>query len=190
MPKTDNPRRLPADLPEPADDGPADRLPGTLLPPVSLPSTGGGRVDLSTFTGTTVACCYPMTGRPDREIPEGWDSIPGARGCTPQSCSFPDHHEELRGLGARVFGLSTQATAFQQEAAGRLHLPFELLRDHNLAFAKKVGLPTFEVEGEKLTKRLNMVSEDGRPEKVFYPVFPPNESARRVFEWHSARRAE
>jgi len=157
---------------------------------VSLASTSGAEVDLSALSGTSVVYCYPMTGSADRKLPEDWDRIPGARGCTPQSCAFRDHHEELRSLGARVFGLSTQATAYQQEAAGRLHLPFELMRDHNLAFAKKVGLPTFEVEGEKLTERLNMVSEDGRPEKVFYPVFPPNESARRVFEWHSARRAE
>lgn len=178
---------LPAGLPEPADDGGADHLPGRRLPPVPLPTTGGGLVDLSSLPGTTVVYCYPMTGRPDRGLPEGWDGIPGARGCTPQSCSFRDHHEELRGLGARVFGLSTQDTAYQREAVERLHLPFELLSDEGLTFASEVGLPAFEVGDEVLTKRLTMVLEDGRVEKVFYPVFPPNENARGVIEWLSAR---
>ncbi len=162
-------------------------LPEKHLPPVSLASTDGGRVDLSALPGLTVVYCYPMTGRPDQDLPEGWDDIPGARGCTPQSCGFRDHHAEIRGLGARVFGLSTQGTEYQWEAAERLRLPFALLSDENLDFARSVGLPTFEVEGDALTKRLTMIAEDGKIEKVFYPVFPPNESAQRVIEWLSAR---
>ena len=190
MTGTDNLQALPADLPEPADDGAAEHLPGMDLPSVPLASTGGGSVDLSSLSGTTVVYCYPMTGRPDRALPEGWDGIPGARGCTPQSCSFRDHHQDLRDLDARVFGLSTQGTAYQQEAVERLHLPFELLSDAGLTFAKEAGLPTFEVEGVLLTKRLTMILEGGRVEKVFYPVFPPNESAERVIEWLSARASE
>ncbi len=180
-------QRLPADLPEPADDGAADHLPGMRLPPVPLPSTDGGRVDLSALPGTTVVYCYPMTGRPDRDLPRNWDEIPGARGCTPQSCSFRDHHEELCELGARVFGLSTQGTGYQREAAERLHLPFALLSDEGLDFARAAGLPTFRVDGTVLTKRLTMILDDGGISKVFYPVFPPNENAQRVVEWLSAR---
>lgn len=185
-----NLQRLPADLPEPADDGAADHLPGMSLPPVSLPSTGGVSVDISSLSGTTVIYCYPMTGRPDLDLPAGWDGIPGARGCTPQSCSFRDHHQVLHELGARVFGLSTQGTAYQREAVERLHLPFELLGDEDLVFANEVGLPTFEIEGVGLTKRLTMIVEDGRIEKVFYPVFPPNENAGRVLKWLSARASK
>ena len=190
MPDKDNLQTLPANLPEPDDDGGADHLPGMSLPSVSLPSTGGEGVDLSALPGTTVVYCYPMTGRPDRELPEGWDGIPGARGCTPQSCSFRDHHEELRNLGTRVFGLSTQGTAYQREAVERLHLPFDLLGDEDLVLVREAGLPTFEVEGDVLTKRLTMILEDGRVEKVFYPVFPPNENAERVVQWLSARATE
>jgi len=183
----DDLQQLPADLPEPVDDGAADHLPGRHLLRISLASTGGGRVDLSSLPGLTVVYCYPMTGRPDRDLPPNWDEIPGARGCTPQSCSFRDHHEELSELGARVFGLSTQGTEYQREAAERLRLPFALLSDEGLAFALAVGLPTFEVKGDALTKRLTMIVDDGRIDKVFYPVFPPDESAQRVVEWLSAR---
>lgn len=183
----DDLQRLPADLPEPVDDGAADHLPGLRLPPVPLASTDGGRVDLSGLPGLTVVYCYPMTGRPDRDLPEGWDEIPGARGCTPQSCSFRDHHEELNKLGARVFGLSTQGTAYQREAAERLRLPFALLSDEGLAFARAVGLPTFEVEGDALTRRLTMILDNGRISKVFYPVFPPNKSAEQVVDYLSER---
>lgn len=182
-----NVQDLPAGLPVPEDDGAADHLFGMRLPSVPLPSTGGERVDLSALPGTAVVYCYPMTGRPDRELPAGWDEIPGARGCTPQSCSFRDHHAGLRRLGARVFGLSTQSTAYQREAAERLHLPFPLLSDADLAFAGALRLPTFEVEGGVLTKRLTMILEDGTVEKVFYPVFPPGEDAERVLEWLSGR---
>jgi peroxiredoxin len=124
-----------------------------------------------------------MTGRPDRSLPAGWDEIPGARGCTPQSCSFRDHHAELRVLGASVFGLSTQDTDYQREAATRLHLPFALLSDSDLAFAGALDLPTFEVEGMVLLKRLTLIIDEGWIEKVFYPVFPPDRSAEEVVEW-------
>ena len=174
---------LPPNLPVPEDDGASDHLPGTSLPRVSLPSTSGERVDLSGLPGRTVVYCYPMTGRPGRNLPEGWDDIPGARGCTPQSCGFRDHHAEILALGARVYGLSTQGTDYQREVAERLDLPFELLSDEGLAFARALNLPTFEADGATLLKRLTLVVEDGRVEKVFYPVFPPDENAREVAAW-------
>ncbi len=142
-------------------------------------------MDLSALDGRTVVYCYPMTGRPGRALPQGWDEIPGARGCSPQSCSFRDHHAELRDLGARVFGISTQDTDHQLEAAERLHLPFELLSDEDLKFAAALGLPTFEVEGVGLLRSLTFVANDGLIEKVFYPVFPPNKNAEEVIEWLS-----
>ncbi len=177
--------KLPEGLPVPEDDGAADHLPGAQLPSVPLRSTAGNVVDLSALSGRTVVYCYPLTGRPDRDLPQGWDEIPGARGCTPQSCAFRDHHAELRDLGARVYGLSTQDTDYQREAAERLHLPFELLSDEDLAFAEAISLPTFEAEGMVLLKRLTFVANDGRIEKVFYPVFPPNKNAEEVVEWLS-----
>jgi peroxiredoxin len=176
-------QELPKNLPEPTDDGASDHLPGTSIPPVSLRSTAGEPVDLSALSGRTVVYCYPLTGRPDRELPQGWDEIPGARGCTPQSCAFRDHHEEFRTLGARVFGLSTQDTEYQREAVERLNLSYELLSDEDLEFTRALGLPTFEVEGMILLKRLAMVIEDGSIEKVFYPVFPPDKNAEEVIEW-------
>jgi peroxiredoxin len=182
-----NPYELPNDLPVPEDDGAADHLPGMRLPPVPLMATSGEVVDLSALPGRTVVYCYPMTGRPDRSLPTGWDEIPGARGCTPQSCSFRDHHAELGSLGARVFGLSTQDTEYQSEAATRLHLPFALLSDAELAFAGALGLPTFEVDGMVLLKRLTLVIDEGWIEKVFYPVFPPDRSAEEVVEWLISR---
>jgi peroxiredoxin len=185
MARAKDPHRLPEGIPVPTDDGACDHLPGLGLPSVRLASTVGGSVDLSGLSGRTVVYCYPRTGRPDQDLPRGWDEIPGARGCTPQSCSFRDHHEELRALGARVFGLSTQETDYQREAAERLRLPFELLSDEELTFAKALRLPTFEVEGMTLIKRLTLVVEDGRIEKVFYPVFPPDENAEEVIGWLS-----
>jgi peroxiredoxin len=183
MAKTENLYDLPEGIPAPTNDGAADHLPGMQLPSVPLTSTSGDNVDLSSLSGVTVVYCYPMTGRPDRELPRGWDEIPGARGCTPQSCSFRDHYSELRDLGARVFGLSTQSTGYQQEAVGRLQLPFELLSDERLAFAAALGLPTFEVDGTTLLKRLTLIIEGGRIEKVFYPVFPPGKNAEEVLAW-------
>lgn len=179
---------LPKGIPAPTDDGACNHLPGARVPSLALPSTSGGIVDLSDLPGRTVVYCYPMTGRPDQDLPPGWDGIPGARGCTPQSCAFRDHHEELRALGARVFGLSTQGTDYQREAAERLHLPFELLNDEGLAFTRALGLPTFEVEGMMLVKRLTLVIRGGWIEKVFYPVFPPGENAAEVIGWLQSSR--
>jgi peroxiredoxin len=183
VPRADNLHELPEGLPVPTDDGACDHLPGMRLPPVILPSTAGERVDLSELPGRTVVYCYPRMGRPDEDLPRGWDGIPGARGCTPQTCAFRDHHAELRILGARVFGLSTQSTEYQREAADRLHLPFELLSDKELSVAGALGLPTFEVEGTTLIKRLTLIIDDGRIEKVFYPVFPPDENAEEIIGW-------
>jgi peroxiredoxin len=176
---------LPEGIPMPIDDGACDHLPGMLLPPVAPSSTSGEPVDLSNLPGKSVVYSYPRTGRPDENLPRGWDEIPGARGSTPQSCAFRDHHAELQTLGARVFGLSTQDTGYQQEAAERLRLPFELLSDESLIFAKALDLPTFEVEGMTLIKRLTLVIDDGRIQKAFYPVFPPGENATEVLEWLS-----
>ena len=186
MARTENPYELPEDLPVPTDDGAADHLPGIQIPSVPLSSTAGETVDLSALPGRTVVYCYPMTGRPGSDLPSGWDEIPGARGCTPQSCSFRDHHAELRALGARVFGLSTQDTEYQREATQRLRLPFALLSAEDLAFADALRLPTFEVDDMVLLKRLTLIISDGRIEKVFYPVFPPDRSAQDVVGWLEA----
>lgn len=175
---------LPADLPRPVDDGGCDHLPGAMVPGTSLVSTTGRRVDLSALpAGRTVIYCYPATGVPGEPLPDGWDAIPGARGCTPQTCSFRDHHAELKELGAAVFGLSTQSPAIQKELSERLHLPFEVLSDAALEFTTALGLPTFEVEGRTLTKRVTLIVKDGMVEAALYPVFPPNESAAQTLDW-------
>ena len=187
--RSDNLYELPRDLPVPRDDGACAHLTGMKLPRLALASTGGSRVDLSALKGRTVVYIYPRTGRPDEESPPGWNEIPGARGCTPQSCAFRDHHEELKRAGAaRVFGLSTQDTDYQREAAARLHLPFELLSDEKLEFAKALKLPTFEVDGMKLIKRMALVTRDGAIEKVFYPVFPPDRNAGDVLAWLATQK--
>ncbi len=188
MPRTDNVYELPANLPVPVDDGGCDHLPGLRLPSVSLMSTAGQMVDLSRLRGWTVVYCYPRTGRPDQELPRGWNEIPGARGCTPQSCAFRDHYGQLVTLGARVFGLSTQTTDYQREAVGRLGLPFSILSDADLRLAKALRLPTFEVESMVLIKRLTLVLRDGKIEKVFYPVFPPDKNAEQVIAWLTEAR--
>jgi peroxiredoxin len=175
---------LPAGLPPPVDDGACRHLVGMAMPQVTLGSTAGRKVDLSALpAGRTVIYCYPMTGVPEKPLPEGWDLIPGARGCTPQSCSFRDHYRELADLGATVFGLSTQNTAYQREMTERLHLPFEVLSDSELRFAQALRLPTFEAESRQLIKRLTLVVRDGVIEHVFYPVFPPDASAMEVVAW-------
>jgi peroxiredoxin len=141
-------------------------------------------VDLSNLTAArTVIYCYPMTGVPGKPLPEGWDMIPGARGCTPQTCGFRDHYKELLRLQAEVFGLSTQTTEYQLEMAQRLHLPFEILSDAEFRLCEALRLPTFEVEGMRLVRRLTLIVRGGRVEHVFYPVFPPNESADQVMRW-------
>ncbi len=180
--------QLPDNLPMPSDDGACDHLPGLPVPSLPLLATSGEMVDLSALPGRTVVYCYPRTGRPDREPPQGWDDIPGARGCTPQSCAFRDHYREVQALGANVFGLSTQTSDYQREAAERLHLPFPLLSDSNLAFADALRLPTFEFEGIKLLKRVTLIVRDGVIEHVFYPVFPPDKNAEAVIAWLSTNR--
>lgn len=183
MPRTDNLYELPHDLPAPVDDGACDHLVGIRLPSIPLLSTAGRLVDVSRSAGRTVIYVYPRTGRPDVDPPQGWNEIPGARGCTPQSCAFRDHYQELRRHGAQVFGLSTQDTEYQREAAERLHLPFELLSDAALAFTKSLRLPTFTVEGMPLIRRLTLIVREARIEKVFYPVFPPDRNAADVLAW-------
>ena len=185
MARAHDPTYLPENLPVPENDGASDHLPGMRLPSVPLMSTAGEPLDLSRLSGRTVVYCYPRTGRPDQDSPPGWDEIPDARGCTPQSCSFRDHHEELRALGARAFGLSTQDTEYQREATRRLQLPFELLGDERLEFARAINLPTFGVDSMTLLKRITLIIDSGRIEKVFYPVFPPDKNAQEVIEWLS-----
>lgn len=184
MARTDNVMELPKDLPIPQDDGACKHLTGMKLPSLVLRSTRGRLVDLSKLKGTTVVYIYPRTGRPDQEVPTGWNAIPGARGCTPQSCAFRDHYQELKKLGvSELFGLSTQDTAYQQEAAERMHLPFEILSDEKLEFTKALRLPVFEVDGMKLIKRITLIVRDGTIAKVFYPVFPPDKNAEEVLSW-------
>jgi peroxiredoxin len=185
-----DPTLLPAGLPVPIDDGAAQHLTGLKLPSVKLAATDGSQVDLSAIFGRTVVYAYPRTGVPGQPLPEGWDQIPGARGCTPQSCSFRDHHAEFRQLGVdHVFGLSTQDTDYQREAAARLHLPFPLLSDERLALANAIRLPTFSVAGMTLLKRMALVIDDGMVSKVFYPVFPPDKNAEEVVSWLGRRPA-
>jgi peroxiredoxin len=183
MPQT-NLNQLPANLPRPKDDGGARHLTGMALPDVELPSTENRRVNLSKVSAPRIVIyAYPMTGRPDRQLPQGWDDIPGARGCTPETCGFRDHHKDLAKLHAEVFGVSTQDTAYQQEMVKRLEVPFEVLSDEQMAFARALKLPTFTVEGMTLLKRLTIVARSGRIERVFYPVFPPDKHAEEVIAW-------
>jgi len=193
MPQRSDLYTLPDDLPVPTDDGACDHLVGMVLPSIPLRSTDGREIDLAALPGRTVVYIYPRTGRPDHPGSAAWDAIPGARGCTPQSCGFRDHHAELRSLGASaVYGLSTQTTDYQHEVVERLHLPFPLLSDSALAFTRALRLPTFEFEpyrDESSThlKRMALVIRDGRIEKVFYPVFPPDRNAADVMEWFRAK---
>jgi peroxiredoxin len=179
---------LPADLPAPEDDGAADHLRGTLMPHIELPSTGGRSVALDRLgPGRSVLYIYPMSGQPGVDLPDGWNEIPGARGCTPEACGFRDHHAELRAAGAvTVYGLSSQSTAYQAELAERLGLPFEILSDTGHALGQALDLPTFTAGGERLYKRLTMIVADGRVEHVFYPIFPPDEHAAQVLDWLSS----
>ena len=189
MASTHDPNVLPTDLPVPEDDGAARHLVRMRLPSLALTATNGTQVDLAKLAGRTVVYIYPRTGRPGVALPEGWDAIPGARGCTPQSCSFRDHFTELKSLGVEhLFGLSTQDTEYQREAADRLHLPFAILSDPELRFARALSLPTFEAAAMTLLKRMVLVIDDGVIAKVFYPVFPPDESAAAVTGWLRASR--
>ena len=177
---------LPADLPVPQDDGACVHLPAMALPSLRLRATSGDGVDLAALPGRPVVSAYPRTGQPGVAVAPGWDAIPGARGCTPESCAFRDHYQELRGLGAAVFGLSTQTTAYQQEAVARLHLPFALLSDADLALTQALRLPTFVFDGMTLIKRLTLIVRDGGIEQVMYPVFPPDAHAGEVVRWLGA----
>jgi peroxiredoxin len=176
-------------LPAPEDDGAARHLPGLRIPSIPLPATDGATVDLSALPGLTVLYAYPRTGRPGEPNPDGWDAIPGARGCTPQTCAFRDHFAELQSLGvAHLYGLSTQNTAYQRELAQRLHLPFPILSDEHLVLTKALSLPTFSTNGMTLLKRLALILRDGVIEHVFYPVFPPDQNAADVVTWLRAQR--
>ena len=175
---------LPADLPVPSDDGAADHLPGMAVPDLALQGTTDPACLGTLGPGRTVIYIYPMTGRPGVATPDGWDSIPGARGCTTEACDFRDHHQELLSAGASgVYGLSSQDTDYQREAVERLHLPFQMLADPGLLLAGALDLPTFEVGGQRLYKRLTLIVRNNRIEHVFYPVFPPNEHAAQVLTW-------
>jgi peroxiredoxin len=183
LPQT-NLNQLPANLPRPKDDGAARHLKGMALPDLELPSTSNRRVNLSKIAAPRVVIyAYPMTGRPDRQLPQGWDDIPGARGCTPETCGFRDHHKDLAKLQTEVFGVSTQDTPYQQEMVKRLEVPFEVLSDEHMELARALKLPTFTVEGITLLKRLTLVARNGRIEQVFYPVFPPDKHAEEVIAW-------
>ena len=177
-------------LPRPEDDGAARHLPGSRVPALDLPATSGADVALAELPGRTIVYVYPLTGRPGIALPEDWDAIPGARGCTPQSCAFRDHHAELLAAGAdRIFGLSAQDTDYQREAALRLHLPFPLLSDAALRLTTALRLPVMLVGGATLLKRMALIIEDGVIAHVFYPVFPPDRNAADVLEWLRARQA-
>lgn len=175
---------LPPDLPVPVDDGAADHLVGQVVPPIALASTADRSVVLSELRGRTVVYAYPRTSVPGEPLPPGWDEIPGARGCTPETCGFRDHHAKLLDAGAAaVFGLSTQPTDYQQELATRLNLPFEILSDASFAFTDALGLPTFETSRMRLLRRLTLIVRNGVVEQVFYPVFPPDTHAAAVLDW-------
>ncbi|PZX19755.1 peroxiredoxin [Palleronia aestuarii] len=175
-------------LPAPDDDGAADHLEGLALADLPLPSTDGADVRLAVEPGITILFAYPMTSQPGTDLPEGWDAIPGARGCTPQTCAYRDRMSDLQAAGAaRVYGLSTQSTAWQLEAKERLGLPYPLLSDAHLHLAEAMSLPVMEVAGETLLRRLTMIVEDGMIRRVHYPVFPPDADAGRVVDWLRAR---
>jgi peroxiredoxin len=182
---THDPYVLPAGLPAPVDDGAADHLTAAELPDLVLPSSRGA-VNLRDFE---VLYVYPRTGRPGQPLLPGWDEIPGARGCTPQSCGFRDHSAELTALGARVAGVSTQSLEDQVEFAQRNNMPFPVISDEWLDLARDPGLPTFEVEGLTLYKRLALIAERGKIVKVFYPVFPPDRNAEEVLAWLGSSRS-
>ena len=171
-------------IPAPVDDGATRHLLGATMAAIPLQATDGHQIGLSALHGRSIVYAYPRTGQPGIDNPPGWDLIPGARGCTPQTCSFRDHFAELKVLGIQhLFGLSTQDPAYQREAAERLHLPFPILSDEHLKLTRAMNLPTFETNGMTLLKRFTLVIDDGVVKHVFYPVFPPDRSATDVLEW-------
>ncbi len=178
---------LPEGLPAPVDDGAADHLIGRAMPRLAFSSTGGDAVDLATQPGRTIVYLYPKTGRPGVEMPEGWDAIPGARGCTPESCGFRDHYQDIINARASVFGFSSQDTAYQSEMTKRLELPFPVLSDPEFLLDGSLNLPTFEAAGERLYSRLTMSILNGSIEHVWYPVFPTDTHAEVVVDWLAAR---
>jgi peroxiredoxin len=183
MAGTDHLYTIPDDLPVPEDDGAADHLLNAVVPPIALRATTGDTINLAELDGRTVLFAYPRTGRPDEELLPGWDAIPGARGCTPETCGFRDAHSQFADLGARVMALSTQSTDYQRELAERLRLPFPVLSDESLELTHAMNLPTFETSGMTLLERLTLVIDDGRVSHVFYPVFPPDAHAAEVLSW-------
>ena len=178
-------QQLPSDLPVPHDDGAADHLPGAAMPSLLLRDTSGAEVALDQLgRGRTVVYLYPLSGRPGVGLPDGWDAIPGARGCTPEACGFRDHDADLEAAGASaVYSLSSQSTDYQAELADRLGLPFSILSDSDLALADALDLPTFEADGQRLYSRLTLIVTDGRIEHAFYPIFPPDQHAAEVLTW-------
>lgn len=178
-----NVNELPANLPVPLDDGSTNHLKGMKLPKVSLQATTGKRIDLADIKGRLVIYCYPMTGQPNVALPDGWDQIPGARGCTPQSCSFRDHYQELKALGAEIIGLSVQTTEYQKEMADRLHLPFPVVSDLEYQFQKALSMPTFVTAGMTLLKRVTLIANHGVIEAVHYPIFPSDSDAAWVVSY-------
>ena len=178
-----NYNQLPADLPIPQDDGTTNHLIGMRLPAVSLSATNGETITLSKVGGKLVIYCYPMTGQPNIALPDGWDQIPGARGCTPQSCSFRDHYQELQALNAAVLGLSVQTTEYQKEMAERLHLPFPIVSDVNYQFQKALNMPTFVAAGVTLLKRVTLIVNNGVIEAVHYPIFPSDSDPAWVINY-------
>ena len=175
-------QQIPENLPVPEDDGACDHLTGMTVPEIVLTLTNNEKMNLGVLQGYTVIYVYPMTGQPNKTLPEGWDAIPGARGCTPQSCSFRDLHDDLKKY-TRIFGLSSQDTNYQQEAKTRLHLPFELLSDTNLLLKQKLAVPTFSIEGIERYKRVTLIMRNNVIKKIFYPVFPPDQNAGDVLAW-------
>lgn len=175
--------QLPTDLPIPQDDGATNHLKGMRLPNVPLKATNGASINLADMKGRLVIYCYPMTGQPNVALPDGWDQIPGARGCTPQSCSFRDHYQELKALGADVIGLSVQTTEYQKEMVDRLHLPFPVLSDVNYEFQKALNMPTFAASGMSLLKRVTLIANDGVIEAVHYPIFPSDSDPAWVMDY-------
>jgi peroxiredoxin len=189
--RSDDLHSLPEDVPVPQDDGACAHLPGAELPALTLRSTRGRDVSLTEASRhrRVVVYAYPRTGVPDRDPPKGWNQIPGARGCTPQTCGFRDHHAEFQALDTDVFGLSVQDTAYQQEMTQRLGVRFDVLSDEHYALTRALRLPTFTVEGKELLKRFTLVLHRGRVEHVFYPGFPPGENADVVLAWLRAHPA-
>ena len=184
---------FPADLPIPHDDGLCDHLTNAVLPDISLPNTSdpSSLVNLSHLRNLTIVFCYPRTGAPDEKVPPAWDAIPGARGCTPQACSFRDNLPALKAHGVyELFGLSTQGTEYQKEVKERVHLPYDLLSDEKLEFVRAMKLPTHDWEGKKVVRRVTLAVEDGKVIKCLYPVFPPDKNVDDVLDWMKHRYRE